>query len=65
MSGRTQKKITRHQSAKTRTKVKAKEKETPIEGNELQIAQDLIQNGVAPEIVERYLANKISDKSAI
>ena len=62
MSGRTKKKVTRDQATKTRTKAKGKEKETLIEGNELQIAQDLIQNGIAPEIVERYLVNKISDK---
>lgn len=47
---------------KAKKKAKEKEKEIVIEGNKLQIAQDLIRSGIAPDIIENYLATKMSSK---
>jgi DNA-binding Xre family transcriptional regulator len=38
------------------TKTKAKAKETPISGNNLSIAQDLLEKGISKEVVEQFLA---------
>jgi hypothetical protein len=61
-SGRAKKKVVRNIATKAKKKAKEKDNEVIIEGNELQIAQDLIRSGIAPDIIEKYLATKLSNK---
>lgn len=57
-TGRAKKKVARNLAVRNKKQAKDKEKEGTTEGHELEIAQDLIRSGVAPEIVEKYLASK-------
>jgi urocanate hydratase len=54
--------VVRNIATKAKKKAKEKDNEVVIEGNELQIAQDLIRSGIAPDIIEKYLATKLSNK---
>lgn len=65
LSGRAQKKVTRSKVVKAKAKEKEKANETVIEGNELQITQDLIRSGIAPNIVEDYLVGKQLGRSTL
>ena len=57
MTGRTKKGIVRQKSMK-RTATKVSERQ--VDGNELAIAQDLLNTGVSKEIVEEYMNRKIN-----
>lgn len=61
-TGRAKKKVVRNLAMNAKKKAKGKEKEITIEGNELQVAQDLIRSGVSPDVIEKYLAMKTSSK---
>jgi site-specific recombinase XerD len=53
MSDRALKKTVRCKATKTKAKVK----ETSISGNNLAIAQDLLEKGISKEVVEQFLAH--------